>query len=315
MAARPTRTKGWRELERSGHRGSGADAPLRRKNRFGLDLPFPAARRGLRPGRRQRAGKTTLIKHLLGLLRAESGAVRVSASIRWPTRSAFFRGSATFPENDLPGWMRVDELLPRGPSTPPGTTPTPRSCGRRSRSIRRPDQEPFQGAKARAGLLVALAYRPELLVLDEPSSGLDPIVRRDILGAVLRTIADEGRTVLFSSHLLDEVERVADHVTLISAEQNRPSSGAAHRSSRRRTAWQPGVSRPRGRLLRRPPACFAGRARARNGPPSTAALPHPAGGRFGGRGRPRSSPNAKLRSTKFLVAHTGDGRSAAAAEA
>src|SRR5207244_4225451 len=73
-----------------------------------------------------------------------------------------------------------------------------------------------KGQKARAGLLVALAYRPELLVLDEPSSGLDPIVRRDILGAVLRTIADEGRTVLFSSHLLEEVEQVADHVTMIS---------------------------------------------------------------------------------------------------
>ncbi len=72
-----------------------------------------------------------------------------------------------------------------------------------------------KGQKARAGLLIALAYRPELLVLDEPSSGLDPIVRRDILGAILRTIADEGRTVLFSSHLLDEVEQVADHVTMI----------------------------------------------------------------------------------------------------
>ena len=53
-------------------------------------------------------------------------------------------------------------------------------------------------------------------MLDEPSSGLDPIVRRDILGAVIRTIAHEGRTVLFSSHLLDEVEQVADHVTMIS---------------------------------------------------------------------------------------------------
>jgi len=52
-------------------------------------------------------------------------------------------------------------------------------------------------------------------VLDEPSSGLDPLVRRDILTAVVRTIADEGRTVLFSSHLLDELERVADHVALI----------------------------------------------------------------------------------------------------
>jgi ABC-2 type transport system ATP-binding protein len=73
-----------------------------------------------------------------------------------------------------------------------------------------------KGQKARAGLLVALAHRPELLLLDEPSSGLDPVVRRDILEAILRTIAHEGRTVLFSSHLLEEVERVADHITMIS---------------------------------------------------------------------------------------------------
>jgi len=73
-----------------------------------------------------------------------------------------------------------------------------------------------KGQTARVGLLVALAYRPELLVLDEPSTGLDPVVRRDILDAIMHTIADEGRTVLFSSHILDEVERVADHVTMIS---------------------------------------------------------------------------------------------------
>src|SRR5262249_9506322 len=72
-----------------------------------------------------------------------------------------------------------------------------------------------KGQRARAGLLVALAHRPELLVLDEPSSGLDPIVRRDILEAIIRAIADEGRTVLFSSHLLHEVERVSDHVAMI----------------------------------------------------------------------------------------------------
>src|SRR5947207_5721720 len=73
-----------------------------------------------------------------------------------------------------------------------------------------------KGQKARAGLLIALAHRPELLVLDEPSSGLDPIVRRDILGAVLRTIAGEGRTVLFSSHLDRKSTRLNSSHTVIS---------------------------------------------------------------------------------------------------
>jgi ABC-2 type transport system ATP-binding protein len=76
-------------------------------------------------------------------------------------------------------------------------------------------RELSRGQRARTGLLVALAYRPELLILDEPSTGLDPLARRDILTAVLRTVAQEGRTVLFSSHLLDEVERVSDHVALL----------------------------------------------------------------------------------------------------
>ena len=52
-------------------------------------------------------------------------------------------------------------------------------------------------------------------MLDEPSLGLDLLVRRDILAAIIRTITEDGRTVLFSSHLLEEVERVADHVAMI----------------------------------------------------------------------------------------------------
>jgi ABC-2 type transport system ATP-binding protein len=72
-----------------------------------------------------------------------------------------------------------------------------------------------KGELAKAGLLVALAHRPELLVLDEPSSGLDPIVRRELLEAVVRSVVSEGRTVLFSSHLLDEIARVSDCVAMV----------------------------------------------------------------------------------------------------
>jgi ABC-2 type transport system ATP-binding protein len=72
-----------------------------------------------------------------------------------------------------------------------------------------------KGQRARAGLMLALSYRPALLLLDEPSSGLDPIVRREILTAIVRSIAGEGRTVLFSSHLLGEVERMSDRIAMI----------------------------------------------------------------------------------------------------
>jgi ABC-2 type transport system ATP-binding protein len=72
-----------------------------------------------------------------------------------------------------------------------------------------------KGQVAKAGLLAAQAHRPDLLLLDEPSSGLDPMVRRDILEAVIRTVADEGRTVFFSSHLLEEIERVSDQIAMV----------------------------------------------------------------------------------------------------
>jgi ABC-2 type transport system ATP-binding protein len=164
------------------------------------------------------AGKTTLIKHILGLLRAESGSVRVFG--RDPVEDpvgVLSRIGYLSEENDLPGWMRVEELIRYSKAFYPGWDDAYAEELRKTFGLdpAAKIRSLSKGQKARAGLVIALAYRPELLLLDEPSSGLDPIVRRDILGAVIRTIADEGRTVLFSSHLLDEVEQVADHVTMI----------------------------------------------------------------------------------------------------
>ncbi|HET9634463.1 MAG TPA: ABC transporter ATP-binding protein [Gemmatimonadaceae bacterium] len=164
------------------------------------------------------AGKTTLIKHILGLLRAQTGSVRVFGldPVADPV-GVLSRIGYLSEENDLPGWMRVDELIRYSRAFYPAWDDDYADELRRSFAL-----DPAarvknlsKGQKARAGLLIALSYRPDLLVLDEPSSGLDPIVRRDIVGAIIRTIADEGRTVLFSSHLLEEVEQVADHVTMI----------------------------------------------------------------------------------------------------
>jgi ABC-2 type transport system ATP-binding protein len=164
------------------------------------------------------AGKTTLIRHLLGLLRAQSGTVRVFGldPVADPV-GVLSRTGYLSEDNDLPGWMRVEELMRYSRAFYPSWDDR-YADELRQRFALDPSariKTLSKGQRARAGLLIALAYRPELLLLDEPSSGLDPIVRRDILGAILRTIADEGRTVLFSSHLLDEVEEVADHVTMM----------------------------------------------------------------------------------------------------
>lgn len=164
------------------------------------------------------AGKTTLIKHVLGLFKAQAGSVRVFGRdpVADPARVLAGIGYVS-EEHDLPGWMRVWELLRYHQAFFPNWDV------RYAEELRgRFELEPAakvkhlsKGQRARANLLVALAHRPQLLVLDEPSSGLDPLVRRDILEAIIRAIADEGRTVLFSSHLLHEVERVSDQVTMI----------------------------------------------------------------------------------------------------
>ncbi len=165
------------------------------------------------------AGKTTIIRHVLGLLRAQSGTVRVFGldPVADPV-AVLSRIGYLSEENDLPAWMSVGELIRYTrafyPTWDDGYAEELRRAFGLESSARIRDLS--KGQKARAGLIAALAHRPELLLLDEPSSGLDPIVRRDILGAVLRTIAHEGRTVLFSSHLLDEVEEVADHVIMVS---------------------------------------------------------------------------------------------------
>src|SRR5438094_129635 len=198
-----------------------ADLTRRFGDKTALDSVNLSVRRGVVYGLvgANGAGKTTLIKHVLGLLRAESGSVRVFGHdpVADPV-AVLSRIGYLSEENDLPGWMRIDELIRYSRAFYPGWDDTYAEELRQAFALDAAAKikNLSKGQKARVGLLIALAYRPELLVLDEPSSGLDPIVRRDILGAVIRTIADEGRTVLFSSHLLQEVEQVADHVTMIS---------------------------------------------------------------------------------------------------
>jgi len=164
------------------------------------------------------AGKTTLLKHLLGLWRAATGSVRVFGldPVRDPV-GVLSRVGYLSEERDLPEWMRVDELMSYTQAYHPTWD------AKYARELletfaldpAKKIKELSKGMRAQAGLIAAVAHRPELLILDEPSSGLDAVVRRDILDAVVRAVADDGRTVIFSSHLLDEVERMSDHVTMI----------------------------------------------------------------------------------------------------
>jgi ABC-2 type transport system ATP-binding protein len=164
------------------------------------------------------AGKTTLIKHVLGLLRAVSGAVRVFGldPVRDPV-GVLGRIGYLSEERELPEWMSIEELMRYTQAYHPTWDVAYERELLKTFALdpARKIKELSKGMRAQAGLIAAVAHRPELLILDEPSSGLDVVVRRDILDAVVRAVADDGRTVIFSSHLLDEVERMSDHVTLI----------------------------------------------------------------------------------------------------
>lgn len=164
------------------------------------------------------AGKTTLIRHLIGSLKAQHGSVTVLGSCPVENPEGVLKQIGYLTEEDsLPKWMRVGDLIDftRGVYPTWDDSYAKELCDMFSLTRATRLQSLSKGQRARAGLLVAIAHRPELLILDEPSSGLDPIARSDILEAIIRTISEDGRTVLFSSHLLDEVDRVCDSVALM----------------------------------------------------------------------------------------------------
>ncbi len=164
------------------------------------------------------AGKTTLIHHILGSYTPEQGSVCVFGldPVKQPME-VLGRIGYLSETRDLPQWMRIEQLLRYMSAFYPkwDMDYAYRLLEQFGLDAKQKIRSLSRGELARTGLLVALAHRPDFLVLDEPSSGLDPVARMDILSAVVRSVAEEGRTVLFSSHLLDEVERVADWVCML----------------------------------------------------------------------------------------------------
>src|SRR5262245_44404283 len=167
---------------------------------------------------RNGAGKTTAIRLLLGLIQRDGGAISVLG--RDPQQEPLpVRASVGFLAEDqqMFGWMTIAELL--GFMAPFYPTWDRALADRYVREFELPRSQRIKnlskGQNVRLGLVLALAHRPELVILDDPALGLDPIMRKEFNRDLIAHLQGEGTTVLYSSHLLYEVEPIADAVAIL----------------------------------------------------------------------------------------------------
>ena len=167
---------------------------------------------------RNAAGKTTLIRMLLGLLNRDDGAIRVLGLD--PQRNSLElrrRVGYLAEEQTMYGWMRVDEIVrfvaPFYPTWDHDLAL--RYLRDFELPLRTRIKHLSKGQNVRLGLVLALAHRPELVILDDPALGLDPIMRKQFNRDLITHLQGEGHTVFYSSHLLYEVEPVADEVAIL----------------------------------------------------------------------------------------------------
>ena len=162
------------------------------------------------------AGKTTLLQLAVGLTRPSAGDVAVlGLSPRDPALLA--RVGFVGQEHPLHRGFTVAETMKLGRKLNPGwddalaherlqrlDLPLDHTVGRLS-----------GGQRAQVALTVALAKRPELLLLDEPVASLDPLARREFLNGLMEAVSETGLTVILSSHIVAELERVCDHLVIL----------------------------------------------------------------------------------------------------
>ncbi|GAA4777595.1 ABC transporter ATP-binding protein [Citricoccus nitrophenolicus] len=174
------------------------------------------------------AGKSTAIRVFLGMLRADSGTARVLGQDAWADQVDIHRRLAYVPGDtslwpNLTGGEAIDVLARLG-----GPGRGRHGSGGRSRRdelLERFELDPTKkartyskGNRQKVALIAALASDAELFVFDEPTSGLDPLMEAVFTDEV-RALRESGRTVLLSSHILAEVEKLCDTVTIIRSGQ------------------------------------------------------------------------------------------------
>ena len=164
------------------------------------------------------AGKTTLLNLAVGLVTPSAGAVTVLGG-RPPGSPAALDGIA-FVAQDTPVYKNLSAAdmlhLTRNLNRRFDRRYAETRLGELGIPLRRKAGRLSGGQQAQLALTMALARRPKLLVLDEPVAMLDPVARHDFMAIVLMAAADDGVSVLLSSHVLAELERVADYLILLS---------------------------------------------------------------------------------------------------
>jgi ABC-2 type transport system ATP-binding protein len=165
------------------------------------------------------AGKTTLLQLAIGLRRPSAGSARVlGLSPQHDARKLLPRVGFVAQDHPLHRGFTVGETLRLGRELNPSWDDALARARieRLELSLRERVGKLSGGQQAQVALTLALAKRPELLLLDEPVASLDPLARREFLTALMESVSDGELTVVLSSHLLAELERVCDHIVILS---------------------------------------------------------------------------------------------------
>ncbi len=165
------------------------------------------------------AGKTTAIRIALGLLRADAGSVSILGRDPWSdgvadrARLGYLPSAPRFYERMRGGDM-LDHLATLSGERRTGRARALELLELSDADLRRPVREYSRGMRQKLGIVQAMQHEPELLVLDEPTEGLDPIVQEGFY-ELMRERRAQGATTLFSSHVLSEVETLCERVGMI----------------------------------------------------------------------------------------------------
>ncbi len=166
------------------------------------------------------AGKTTLLSLTVGLLSPTAGEVRVfGLSPHERPTEALPRLGFVAQDHPLYKGFKVEELLMLGRKLNPRWDDALARARLRNLNIplNRRAGKLSAGQQAQVALVLALAKRPDVLLLDEPLASLDPLARREFLQTLMDAVAESGLTVLLSSHIIGDLERVCDYLIILSA--------------------------------------------------------------------------------------------------